>query len=241
MTPPARPTAAIVIPALNEEAAIGPLIAEIWQAASDPLLPVVIEDVLIVDNGSTDRTAARAADAGATVIAEPRRGYGNACAAGVAAAPAVDLLVFFDGDRSEDPADLSRMVAPLIAGGADLVLGSRVANAEPGALLAQQRFGNALAVLLLRALYGVRVSDIPPFRAIRRNDLLALGMREPTYGWPTEMIARAAQSGLRVAEVPVRCRKRSGGVSKVSGNFGASLRAGYRIIATIARVRLSRI
>lgn len=240
MSPLDRPTIAIIIPALNEETAIGPLIEEIWQIAGDPRLPAVIEDVVIVDNGSTDETATRAASAGATVISEPRRGYGRACATGAAAAPAVDLLVFMDGDRSELPDDLPRLLAPLLAGEADLVLGSRVLHAEPGALSPQQRFGNAVAALLLRTFYGVRITDIPPFRAIRRTDLASLGMSEMTFGWPTEMIARAAQRGLRVVETPVRCRKRTGGVSKVSGNFVASLKAGYRIIRTILRVRMMR-
>jgi glycosyltransferase involved in cell wall biosynthesis len=235
-----RPSAAIVIPALDVEDAIGPLIEEIWAVAGDPALPIGIEEVLIVDNGSTDRTASRAADAGAAVIAEPRRGYGQACATGAAKASAVDLLIYMDGDRSEHPADLTSLLAPLLSGEADLVLGSRIANADPGALNSPQRIGNRVAALLLRLFYRVRVTDIPPFRVIRRSDLLSLGMTEMTYGWPTEMIARAAHRGLRVSEVPVRCRKRATGVSKVSGNLKASLRTGYRIVRTIAHVRWER-
>ena len=237
MFTPDRPTVAVVIPALNEEEAIGPLIDELWAVARDPALAVAIERILVVDNGSTDATARRAAAAGATVIEERERGYGRACAAGAAAAPPVDLLVFMDGDRSEDPADLPLVVAPILTGQADLVLGSRVASAEPGALTRQQRLGNTVGAGLLRIVYGVRMTDIPPYRAIRREALAGLAMREMTYGWPTEMIARAVHQGLRVAEVPVRCRRRSGGVSKVSGNLKASLTTGYRMVRTIVRVR----
>ena len=235
-----RPTVAIVIPALDEAETIGALIEEIWAVAGDPTLPVTIEDVLVVDNGSTDATAQRAADAGATVIAEPRRGYGRACAAGALGSPPVDLLVFMDGDRSENPADLPMMLEPLLVNRADLVLGSRVAAADPGALTSSQRIGNRVAAILLRCFYRVRITDIPPFRVIRRSDLLGLGMTEMTYGWPTEMIARSAQSGLRVTEVPVHCRRRAGGHSKVSGSLRASLKTGYRIVRTVLHVRLER-
>jgi glycosyltransferase involved in cell wall biosynthesis len=198
---------------------------------------VTIAAVVVVDNGSTDETATRAAAAGAAVIPEPRRGYGRACLTGAEAAPPVDLLVFMDGDQSEVPAELPLLLAPLLDAQADLVLGSRMGGAELGAITPQQRAGNAVASALLRLLYGVRVTDIPPYRVIRRRHLLDLGMTEMTYGWPTEMIARAAQRGLRVAEVPVTCRRRAGGVSKVSGNLRASVRTGYRMLRTIAAVR----
>ena len=158
--------------------------------------------------------------AGATVVSEPRRGYGRACYAGVLAAGDVDLIVQMDGDRSDRFDELPRLLQPLLAGEADLVIGSRTLGSyEPGSLLPQQLFGNWVAARLLRLLYGVRVTDIGPFRVIRRRDLLALGMREMTYGWSVEMIARAARRGLRVREVPVTYRKRAGGQSKVSGNF----------------------
>ena len=236
--PDPRPTAAVVVPALNEEESIGGLIAEIRAAATSAALPARIEAIVVVDNGSTDATAARAAAAGATVVSEPRRGYGRACLSGAEAAAPADLLVFMDGDRSEVPAEMGKLLRPVVAGEADLALGSRVAGtAEPGALSPQQRAGNAVAALLLGWLYGVRVSDLPPYRVIRRADLARLGMAEMTYGWPVEMIARAAQRGLRVQEVPVSCRRRAGGVSKVSGNAKASLHAGYRIVRAILRVR----
>ncbi|MGH2559463.1 MAG: glycosyltransferase family 2 protein, partial [Thermomicrobiales bacterium] len=230
-------TAAIVIPALNEEAAIGGLVEEILAVARRPDLPVAVTGIYVVDNGSTDATAARAAAAGATVVLETQRGYGRACLSGVMAADA-DLIVLMDGDRSDQPAELPELLAPLVAREADLVVGSRVlGQAEPGSLTPQQRFGNWVASRLLRLLFGVRVTDIGPFRVIRRNDLLALGMREMTYGWSVEMLARAARQGLRVREVPVSYRNRAGGESKVSGNVRASVRAGFRILATIWRCR----
>ncbi len=230
------PTVGVVIPALNEEATIADQVAEVLAVAGHPDLPVRIARVIVVDNGSDDRTAWRARDAGATVVSEPRRGYGRACYAGVLAAEDVDLIVQMDGDRSDRFDELPLLLQPLLAGNADLVIGSRTLGSyEPGSLLPQQRFGNWIAARLLRLLYGVRVTDIGPFRVIRRRDLLALGMREMTYGWSVEMIARAARRGLRVQEVPVTYRKRAGGQSKVSGNFTASLRAGARITGTIFR------
>lgn len=237
--PAARPTLAVVIPALNEEDAIGDEVAEVLALRSDPAVAADLVGVFVVDNGSTDRTAERATEAGATAVPEPRRGYGRACLTGVLATGPVDLIALMDGDGSDRPADLPRLLAPLLAGEADLVIGSRTRGGyEPGSLLPQQLFGNWLAGRLLRLLYGVRVSDIGPLRVIRRADLLALGMREMTYGWSVEMIARAARAGLRVDEVPVSYRKRAGGVSKVSGNVQASVRAGVRIIGAIVRSRL---
>jgi len=232
------PTIGVVIPALNEEATIADQVAEVLSVAEQPDLPGHIERVIVVDNGSTDRTAPRAASAGAMVVSEPRRGYGRACFAGVLAAGDVDLIVLMDGDRSDRFDELSLLLQPLLAGEADLVIGSRTLGSyEPGSLLPQQRFGNWLAAQLLRLLYSVRVTDIGPFRVIRRRHLLALGMREMTYGWSVEMIARAARNGLRVREVPVTYRLRAGGDSKVSGNLRASIRAGARITATILRCR----
>ena len=233
-----RPTIAVVIPALDEEAIIADEVAEVLAVAERNDLPATIAGVYVVDNGSTDGTAQRAASAGATVVPEPRRGYGRACLSGVLAAGDVDLIVLMDGDRSDRPDELPTLLAPLLAGEADLVIGSRtLGSSEPGSLLPQQVVGNWVAARLLRLLYGVRVTDIGPFRVIRRQDLVSLGMREMTYGWSVEMIARAARRGLRVREVPVSYRKRAGGESKVSGNLRASVRAGWRITATIARCR----
>jgi glycosyltransferase involved in cell wall biosynthesis len=233
----ARPTIAVVIPALNEEATIGDQVAEVFAVAGRPELPARIETVIVVDNGSDDRTAERAAAAGAAVVSEPRRGYGRACYTGILNAGDVDLVVLMDGDRSDRFDELPLLLAPLLAGEADLVIGSRTLGSyEPGSLLPQQLFGNWVAAGLLRLLYGVRVTDIGPFRVIRRRDLLALGMREMTYGWSVEMIVRAVRKGLRIREVPVTYRKRAGGESKVSGNLRASVRAGARITATLVRV-----
>jgi glycosyltransferase involved in cell wall biosynthesis len=233
------PTIGVVIPALNEEVTIADQVAEVLAVASQPDLPARIERIVVVDNGSSDRTAPRAAATGAMVVSEPRRGYGRACFAGVMATGDVDLIVQMDGDRSDRFDELPLLLRPLLAGEADLVIGSRTLGSyEPGSLLPQQRFGNWLAARLLRLIYGVRVTDIGPFRVIRRSDLLALGMREMTYGWSVEMIARAARSGLRVREVPVTYRLRAGGKSKVSGNVRASIRAGARITATILRTRV---
>ena len=230
--------AAVIIPCLNEEEAIGGLVDDVLAIAADPALPVALTGIVVVDNGSTDRTAANASAAGASVVSEPRRGYGRACLTGVLAASDADLIVLMDGDRSDLPSELPLLLAPLLAGEADLVVGSRMLGTyEPGSLLPQQIFGNRVATLLLRLAFGVKMTDIGPFRVIRRDQLLALGMREMTYGWSIEMIARAARDGLRVREVPVTYRKRAGGVSKVSGNLRASLKAGYRILLAIVRAR----
>lgn len=233
-----RLRAAVVIPCLNEEEAIGGLIPDVRAVANDPDLAVDLTGIFVVDNGSTDRTAAVATTAGASVINEPRRGYGRACLTGVLAASDADLIVLMDGDRSDLPSELPLLLAPLLAGEADLVVGSRMLGTyEPGSLLPQQIFGNRVATSLLRLAFGVTMTDIGPFRVIRRDQLLALGMREMTYGWSIEMIARAAKTGLRVREVPVTYRKRAGGISKVSGNLRASLKAGYRILLAIVRAR----
>lgn len=235
---PQQVRAAVVIPCLNEEEAIGGLVGDVRAVAADPSLPVALSDIFVVDNGSSDRTAANAIAAGASVVSERRRGYGRACLTGVLAASDADLIVLMDGDRSDLPAELPLLLAPLLAGEADLVVGSRMLGSyEPGSLLPQQIFGNRVATSLLRFAFGVKMTDIGPFRTIRRDQLLALGMREMTYGWSIEMVARAAKEGLRVREVPVTYRKRAGGVSKVSGNLRASLKAGYRILLAIVRAR----
>jgi len=239
-----RLTAAIVIPALDEaesiEDSVVELHAHIDQLATDGH-SVDIRQVIVVDNGSTDDTAIRAETGGAVVVSEPRRGYGRACATGVLAAGDVDLIIQMDGDGSDNPADLAALLAPIVAGTADLVTGSRtLGTAERGALLPQQVVGNWVATRALRLRYGVRATDIGPFRVIRRDQLLTLGMSEMTYGWSTEMMARAARAGLRLAEVPVSYRVRAGGESKVSGNLRASLRASERIMGTVLRAARDR-
>lgn len=231
-------TAAVVIPCLDEEDSIGLLVSDVQEAASQPGMPVRVVDILVVDNGSTDATASVAAKAGATVVPEPRRGYGRACLTGIEAAGDVDVIILMDGDRSDRPDELPLLMAPLLSGEADLVIGSRILGSyESGSLMPQQIVGNKVAATLLRLLYGVRVTDIGPFRVIRRETLLGLGMQEMTYGWSVEMIARIARAGLTVREVPVTYRNRAGGVSKVSGNLRASIKAGYRIIGAILRSR----
>lgn len=218
------PTIVAIIPALNEEVAIPRVVRAIPRD--------LISRVIVVDNGSTDRTAAMAQAAGAEVVHQPQRGYGSACRAGVEAASEADILVFLDGDGSFDPAECSRIVAPIIEGRADLVLGSRELGGVPvSAILPHQRLGNRLVALLLRRLYGLRVTDVGPFRAIRRSTLAALAMREPTYGWPTEMIVKAARAKVRIVEVPASYGARVGGESKVSGTLRGTVLAGYRMLA----------
>jgi len=232
-------TAAVIVPALNEEGNIAALVAEVREASA-ALRGVAVTGIHIVDNGSTDGTAEAARAAGAIVVSEPIPGYGRACLAGARAASDADLLIFMDGDRSEIPSEMPLVLAPILAGEADLVVGSRVrGTAERGALTPPQRWGNRVAGWLLFLTCRVRITDLGPFRAIRRDQLLALGMREMTYGWPSEMIARAALSGLRFTEVPVSCRRRRAGESKVSGNLKASALTGWRIANVIFGVRRS--
>ena len=216
---------AVVIPARNEEAALPGVLAEI---PAD-----VVDQVVVVDNGSTDDTAEVARSAGAIVVPEPRAGYGYACAAGVrvALARGAEALVFLDADGSFDAGQIPALLAPLEAGRADLVLGSRPAGGmEPGAMPAHARFGNWLVARLMGLLYGLRVSDLGPFRAVRADLLGRLAMQEMTYGWPTEMMVKAARQGGRVVEVPARYRVRRGGRSKVSGTVRGTLLATYFIL-----------
>jgi glycosyltransferase involved in cell wall biosynthesis len=217
----------VVIPALNEEAAIGEVVREIPRD--------LVHEIIVVDNGSTDRTAARASAAGARVVHEPTRGYGSACLAGTRAAGDADILVFLDGDRNENPHELPLVLGPVLAGAADLVIGSRVrGGAEPGALTPQQRVGNRLVTMLLRLLYGIALTDIGPFRAIPTRVLRDLRMEHTTYGWPVEMIVKAARRGYRIVEVPVTCRARLGR-SKVGGTLQGSVLAGYHLLFTTLR------
>lgn len=218
----------VIIPALNEELTIGRVIEAIPKDQ--------VHEILVADNGSSDRTALVARQAGARVVSAPRRGYGSACLAGIAAMDNPAVVVFLDGDFSDDPTDLPRLLAPIERGEAELVIGSRVlGNPEPGALQPQQRFGNALATRLIRLLFGARFTDLGPFRAITRQALERLEMGDPDYGWTVEMQVKAARLGVRFMEVPVHYRKRGGGKSKVSGTLWGSLSAGRKILLTIFR------
>jgi glycosyltransferase involved in cell wall biosynthesis len=218
----------VVIPALNEAESIAAVVREMPWA--------LIRECIVVDNGSTDATAAEASAAGARVVAAPQRGYGRACAAGAATAEG-DILVFMDGDGSDVSAEMDQLLQPIVAGECDFVIGSRLRGArEPGSMQLSQIFAGRMAGVLLSLLYRVRYTDMGPFRAITRQALDRLHMREETYGWNLEMQMRAAQCGLRIREIPVSYRKRSGGESKVAGSLSGSVRAAIRITQTLFRV-----
>jgi glycosyltransferase involved in cell wall biosynthesis len=218
-----------VIPALDEERAIGAVVRG---------APAFLAEIIVVDNGSRDATAAIAAASGARVVAEPRRGYGRACKTGVAAALPCDIILFMDADGADDPADAGAIVAPVAEGGVDLVIGSRrIGRVEKGALTLPQRWGNSLACALIRAFWGVRFTDLGPFRAIGTGALARLAMEDNAYGWTVEMQARAAKLGLRVAETPVHYRRRVG-TSKISGTVKGVIRAGATILYVVFRERL---
>jgi glycosyltransferase involved in cell wall biosynthesis len=201
----------------------------------------LVDAVVVVNNGSIDRTAQVAREAGAVVVDEPQAGYGYACAAGIRQSTHYDpeALVFLDADGSFDPAQIEDLIAPIRSGQADLVLGSRPAGGmERGAMPVHARFGNWLVSRLMRLLYGLQVTDLGPYRAIRINLLSQLSMREMTYGWPTEMMVKAARLGARVVEVPVHYRLRRGGRSKVSGTLRGTLLATYFILLVTLRYAL---
>lgn len=225
-----QPRVSVVIPALNEAESIGSVVRSMpWNE---------IAECIVVDNGSTDATAGIARAAGARVIHSPR-GYGAACAAGAQAALASsNILVFLDGDGSDDVSVMHALVDPIQRGEADFVIGSRIRGTpEPGSLNAAQIFAAKLIGLLVKTLYGFRYTDMGPFRAIRRDCLDAMQMREMTYGWNLEMQIKAVKRRLRILEIPVNYRCRIGGESKVSGNAWASLKAGIRILGVLLRVR----
>ncbi len=222
-------TLALIIPAYNEAEVIGETL--------DALPAGMFAQVIVAVNGSTDSTAAIARAHGATITETAERGYGAACLLAIAHVTA-DITVFLQADGSEDASQTALLVAPLLAGEADLVLGSRtLGHALPGALLPHQRFGNLVATTLIRLLFRHDYSDLGPFRAIRTSTLRELGMLDRNYGWTVEMQVRALQRGLRVMEVPVRYGLRQAGVPKVAGRWDASLRAGWIILSTIARLR----
>jgi len=231
---PAQARVSVVIPALNEEATIADVVRAVPRQ--------IASDVIVVDNGSDDRTVERAREAGARVVRESRRGYGSACYAGVRALAAdCEIVVFIDGDGSEYPELMGKLVEPILKGTHDFVLGSRLrGRREPGSMSFAQVFAGRLIGLMLRALYGIHYTDMGPFRAIRRDALLGLGLRELTYGWPLEMQMRAARARLRILEVPVDYRRRTGGKSKISGTIRGTILAGTRILMTLARIALER-
>ena len=217
-----------VIPALNEAEAIG----EVLDAVPRP----PVRRVIVCDNGSSDGTPDVARAHGAVVVLEERRGYGAACLRALAALEAdpPEVVLFLDGDRSDDPAEATRILEPIFAGRADLVIGSRtLGHADPGSLTPQARFGNWLATRLLRLLYRARYTDLGPFRAIRYSSLQSLAMRDRDFGWTVEMQIKAARARLRSEEVPVRYRRRIGR-SKISGTVLGTVRAGFKILGTIA-------
>jgi glycosyltransferase involved in cell wall biosynthesis len=223
----------VIIPALDEEVPIAGVVRECFATG----LP---KEVIVVDNGSRDRTADRAREAGARVVVAPR-GYGRACAAGVRAlSPECKIAVFLDGDGSDVPAFIPQLVDPITRDAYDFVIGSRTrGQREAGSMNFQQIASGRVAGLILRLLYGIQYTDMCPFRAIRREALAALNMREETYGWNLEMQMKAARAGLRVLEVPVDHRRRAGGESKVSGTLRGTFIAGSRILATLVRVAVS--
>lgn len=219
----AAPRVAVVLPALDEEGAVAEVVRGFRAAGAR---------VVVVDNGSADATAARAREAGAEVVREPRRGYGSAVLAGIARlrADPPDVVAFADCDGTIDPADLAALVAPVAAGDADLALGRRAAI-EPGAMPLHQRAGNAVAAALLNEVHGLAVRDIPPLRAARWELVAELDLAHPTYGLPVETLARAAQAGARVVEVDVAHRRRAAGESKVAGTWTGAIRAGFVMLA----------
>ena len=225
-------TVSVIIPVLNEEDAIAKVIADIPQTGNNG--EITVQEIIVVDNGCTDNTAAIAAQCGARVVTEPRRGYGYACLAGIAAleTSAPDIVVFLDGDYSDYPTDMPRLLQPICNGEAAFVIGARTQGDAKDALLPQARFGNWLACFLIRRFFGIRYTDLGPFRAIRYADLLALNMQDKTFGWTVEMQLKAAKRGIPVCEVPVRYRKRIG-TSKITGTLTGTLKAGYKILTTL--------
>lgn len=221
-----------VIPCLDEEAAISAVVASVRAHG--------VGEIIVVDGGSHDETVARATAAGARVVVERRRGYGRAVQAGIACVRQdAEILLFLDGDGSDRTEFIPALIAPIVEGRAVFVQGSRVRGGrEPGSLSLPQIAAGRVAGLLLRLVFGVRFTDLSPFRAIRRDALDRLGMCEATYGWNLEMLMRVAAADMPALEIPVGQRRRSGGVSKVSGNFIASIKAAGTIAATFFRLAL---
>ncbi len=215
----------VIIPVLNEEDAISSVINDIPKT--------LVGEIIVVDNGCTDRTVEIARKYGARIVTEPRRGYGSACLAGIAAVQSPDVVVFLDGDYSDDPTEMTALVQPIQDGQAEFVIGTRKPS-EKGALLPQARFGNKLATNLMRVFFGAKYTDLGPFRAIRYDKLKTLNMQDKNFGWTIEMQLKAVKMGMKVCEVPVSYRKRIG-TSKISGTFVGSIRAGTKILTSLFR------
>lgn len=214
-----------MIPAINEATSLGAVLEAVPRD--------LIGEIIVVDGGSRDDTVGIATAHGATVIHEPRPGYGRACAMGAGQARG-DIVVFLDADGAADSGEIARLLAPIACGAADLVLGSRIAGSiAPGAMPWHQRIGNQLCARLIRLIYGLPITDLGPFRAVRRVLLQALLLEDLTYGWPTEMIVKAARAEWRIAEVPVSWHRRTGGHSKISGTVRGTALATCHILRTI--------
>jgi glycosyltransferase involved in cell wall biosynthesis len=230
MSKPASPAVFVIIPAFNEQNAVCSVVAEIPSE--------LVTETIVVNNGSTDDTVNQARACGATVLDEPRKGYGYACLKGIDYLKSknpdgCDVVVFIDADYSDYPEEMTKLVQPILADEADLVIGSRaLGQKEKGSMTPQQVFGNWLATSLLDIFYKVRFTDLGPFRGIRYDKLIEIGMEDKTYGWTVEMQLKAARAGLRSAEIAVNYRKRIG-KSKVSGTVKGTLMAGYKILWTI--------
>lgn len=221
----------VIIPAYNEEESIGKVIQDIPKE--------LVNEIIVVNNNSTDRTSNVAQNQGATVLTEPRMGYGHACLRGIEYAANItedkrpEIIVFLDGDYSDYPEEMKELINPIVDDGFDMVIGSRaLGNSEKGALMPQQVFGNWLATTLIKIFYGVKFTDLGPFRAIKFDKLLELNMVDKTYGWTVEMQVKAAKQKFKCTEVPVNYRKRIG-VSKITGTLSGSIKAGYIILWTI--------
>ncbi len=227
----ASPKIAVVIPVFNEQEAIRNVLSDI---------PSHLDaDVVVVDNGSTDRTVDLARQMGARIVHEHRRGYGWACLAGIDALEKPDIVVFLDGDYSDYPDEMTLLVEPIAEGRADMVIGSRtLGTREAGALLPQARFGNWLATWLIRRLFGANFTDLGPFRALAYPALVKLDMQDKTFGWTVEMQVKAARMDFRFLEVPVSYRRRIG-VSKITGTVSGTIKAGWKILYTIFRYRFT--
>ncbi len=229
-----KPYISVIIAALNEQEAIGKVIRSVSRDLAD--------EIVVVDNGSKDRTAEVALEAGARVVKEPVPGYGRAFRAGLRSiSDECEIVVFLDGDGSDCPEKMDRLVNPIIEGAADFVIGSRTRGSrEPGSMNFHQVIAGYMIGFMLRILYGVRSTDMGPFRAIRRDTLDTLNLREETYGWPLEMQMRAARARVRTMEVPVDYRRRAGGHSKIAGTVRGSVLAATRILITLARIAVQR-